>query len=197
MWPLLLLSVVSLTVVLERLWFIFSSARKRSPDAVTQIFACVERGDYVGAGEMFSATEDFVARVLSYAIAHGRDSVEKALQVQASIELRKFSSRLSVLDTTITLAPLLGLLGTVTGMIHSFGLLGTEELSAPTAITGGIAEALIATACGLGIAILALLPFNFLLSRIELAKKDIEEAGTKLEVLLDHKSSGGRGACEN
>jgi hypothetical protein len=87
------------------------------------------------------------------------------------------------LDTVITLAPLLGLLGTVTGMMGSFSLIG-GELSAPGAITGGIAEALIATAFGLGIAITSLLPFNFLNARVEGARHELEAAATQLELLV-------------
>ena len=101
--------------------------------------------------------------------------------------MKRFNRGLSILDTSITLAPLLGLLGTVTGMIHAFGLLGTQELNAPVAITGGIAEALIATAFGLGIAILSLIPFNFLNSQAEQARHEIEDAGTRLELLLHPK----------
>ena len=76
------------------------------------------------------------------------------------------------------------MLGTVTGMIHAFGLLGGRELDAPQAITGGIAQALIATAFGLGIAITALIPFNFLNSKLEEARHDIEDAATQLELHL-------------
>jgi len=107
-----------------------------------------------------------------------------ALISQAKIELKNFERGLGVLDTTITLAPLLGLLGTVTGMIRSFSLLGDQQLGAPTQITGGIAEALIATAFGLTIAIIALVPFNFFSSLAEKARSEIEEAATKLEILL-------------
>jgi flagellar motor component MotA len=95
-----------------------------------------------------------------------------------------------VLDTVITLAPLLGLLGTVTGMMGSFSIIG-GEFSAPGAITGGIAEALIATAFGLGIAITALLPFNFLNSRLDEARHEIESAATQLELLV-HRQHGCR-----
>jgi biopolymer transport protein ExbB len=69
-------------------------------------------------------------------------------------------------------------------MIRSFGLLGGKELEAPTVITGGIAEALIATAFGLAIAIIALIPFNYLNSRVEEARHEIEDAATHLELLL-------------
>jgi biopolymer transport protein ExbB len=75
-------------------------------------------------------------------------------------------------------------MGTVTGMIHAFSILGNKELAAPTAITGGIAQALIATAFGLFIAIVALIPFNYLNSRLESARQEIENAATYLELLI-------------
>jgi biopolymer transport protein ExbB len=73
-------------------------------------------------------------------------------------------------------------------MIHAFGLLGSKELEAPAVITGGIAQALIATACGLGIAIIALIPFNYLNARLEEARHEIEDATTHLELLLKGKN---------
>ena len=84
----------------------------------------------------------------------------------------------------VTLAPLLGLLGTITGLIKSFSFLGNEEL-AVHAVTGGIAEALIATACGLGIAIFALIPFNFFTSRVSNLEFELQTAATNLEVMLE------------
>ena len=69
-------------------------------------------------------------------------------------------------------------------MIRSFGLLGADELGAPAAITGGIAEALIATAFGLGIAIVALIPFNYLNGRLEEARLQIQDAASHVELHL-------------
>ena len=123
-------------------------------------------------------------RTLVHGLKHRDSGLANALLQSANQELRRFSQGLTVLDTAITLAPLLGLLGTVSGMIRSFGLLGSAELSAPTVITGGIAEALIATAAGLGIAIVALIPFNYLNARLEMARHEIEDASTRLELLL-------------
>jgi biopolymer transport protein ExbB len=102
----------------------------------------------------------------------------------ANRELKRFNRGLTILDTAITLAPLLGLLGTVIGMISSFNMIGGEELGAPTAITGGIAEALIATAFGLGIAIAALLPFNYLNAREEEARLEMQDAASHVELHL-------------
>jgi biopolymer transport protein ExbB len=92
---------------------------------------------------------------------------------------------MATLDTCITAAPLLGLLGTVTGMMRTFGALGTGDVSGSTAaITGGVAEALIATMCGLGIAIMGLLPYNYLNARSEQAKQEVSDASHALELLI-------------
>ena len=187
MWPLLILSVVSMTVVLERIAFMISVTLKRQTASVEAILTAVESGKIPRALEIGRDSTDYVSRTLIYALDHRDKAFSSALLYAAGVELKRFNRGISILDTSITLAPLLGLLGTVTGMIHSFGLLGTQELSAPVAITGGIAEALIATAFGLGIAILSLIPFNFLNSQAEQARHEIEDAGTRLELLLHPK----------
>lgn len=189
MWPLLLASIVSLSVVIERLVFIVVERLRRKPELVESILENVEKGDLESAATAGEGSGDFVARVLSYAIAHRDRSFTNAFLRAANLELKRFNQGLSILDTTITLAPLLGLFGTVTGMIHAFGLLGGRELEAPTVITGGIAEALIATAFGLVIAIVALIPFNYLNSRLEEARHEIEDASNHLELLLAKKNA--------
>jgi biopolymer transport protein ExbB len=184
MWPLLAASIVALTVVLERLFFTLRESLRRDPRAVADIFAAVERKDIPAACKAGSGSRGFVARVLTYALEHRDVSFSNALLEASSLELQRFNRGIAILDTIVTLAPLMGLFGTVTGMIRAFGLLGASELGAPTAITGGIAEALIATAFGLLIAMIALLPFNFLNSRLERARQEIENAAAHLELLL-------------
>jgi biopolymer transport protein ExbB len=97
-----------------------------------------------------------------------------AMEAAAQGELTGLRRYLPVLDTVITLSPLLGLLGTVTGMIGAFGIMAGAGLNQPTAITGGVAEALIATAAGLGVAIAALVPYNFFQSRAERMAETME-----------------------
>lgn len=179
MWPLLLLSVAALAVTIERLFFVLSEARHRDPALVESMLRAIESGDTAKALKTGSASKDYVARVLCCALAH-EDKLNALLRA-ANRELQRHNRGISFLDTAITLAPLLGLLGTVTGMIHSFGLLGDSELGAPAAITGGIAEALIATGFGLAIAIAALLPFNYLNARLEQARHEIQDAASQLE----------------
>ncbi|MBQ7252391.1 MAG: MotA/TolQ/ExbB proton channel family protein, partial [Kiritimatiellae bacterium] len=96
------------------------------------------------------------------ALADGDMPLEDAARIAAEKRLRGLKRRLAFLDTTITLAPLLGILGTVTGIISSFHLIAGGEAGDPAAVSGGIAEALLTTAAGLVIAIAALLPYNAL-----------------------------------
>ena len=194
MWPILIASLIALTVVIERFIFIAQGKINEQPEVVSQILSKVERGELDAAIRSGKGSKDYIAKTLTYALEHRDKSVSDALLRAANWELQRFSRGLSILDTIITLAPLLGLLGTVTGMIHSFSLLGGEELGAPQAISGGIAEALIATAFGLGVAILALIPFNYLNSRLEEARTDIQDAASHLELhLIRHPGCAFRG----
>jgi biopolymer transport protein ExbB len=88
-----------------------------------------------------------------------------------------------VLETIVTAAPLLGLLGTITGMIRAFKLFGNQGLVDPSGVTGGVAEALIATALGLFIALIALFAFNFFSHRQAQVMDEMGRLGTRL---VDH-----------
>jgi biopolymer transport protein ExbB len=184
MWPLLATSLVAMSVAVERAWFIIRERRRRQPELVERVLSEAEAGRVAEAIRVGERSQDFVVRTLIYALAHHHYSFSNALLRAAGQELRRFNRGLPILDTIITLAPLLGLLGTVTGMIRAFGFIGGAELETPAVITGGIAEALIATAFGLAIAIIAVIPFNYLTARLEDARHEIEDASTHLELVL-------------
>lgn len=184
MWPLLAISLVALSVIVERILFTVRTQLRRDRSVVERMFREVERGSVDEAALLGASSRDFLARTLGRALAHHDVSFSNGLLQAAGAELRRFNRGISVLDTVVTLAPLLGLFGTVTGMIRAFGLLGASELGAPAQITGGIAEALIATAFGLLIAMVALVPFNYLTARLEQARQEIETSAAYLELLL-------------
>lgn len=184
MWPLLATSLIAGSVVIERMIFIVRERRSRQPQILERVLAAVESSQAEEAIRIGQSSTDFVVRTLVYGLMHRHRSFSDALLRAANQELNRFKRGLPILDTIITLAPLLGLLGTVTGMIRAFGFIGGAELETPAAITGGIAEALIATACGLGTAIVAVIPFNYLNARLEDARHEIEDASTHAELLL-------------
>ena len=179
--PLLACSIVSLAVVIERMIF-WRRARSRGP--VEELLQLVERREFSKAVELGGRLDLPVARVLTAGLAHRNPSLAKALEVAAQAEIPVLKKRLTILDTIITLAPLLGLLGTITGMINSFGIMSEAGLGQPHAVTGGVAEALIATAAGLLIAILTLIPYNYFSNRAERELEEIEYYGSRLELLL-------------
>jgi len=183
MWPLLTVSILAMGAVFERSIFLIAERNRRDPKALKHFFEAVRTGDMKQALHISSGSKFYVLRTLGYALRHMETSLASALMFAQKQEIKRFQAGISILDTVITLAPLLGLLGTVTGMMGSFSLIG-GELSAPGAITGGIAEALIATAFGLGIAITALVPFNILNTQVEKARVEIESAATEMELLL-------------
>ena len=183
MWPILIVSIIGLTVVIERIFWWSGRWFRRDPKRIEKVFTAIEHGDTAEASRLSRGSRDPVLRMMWNGLNHQHASLQGALQVAAGIEIKRAGRFLVVMDTLVTLAPLLGLLGTITGLIRSFSFLGNEEL-AVQAVTGGIAEALIATACGLGIAIFALIPFNFFTSRVSNLEFELQTAATNLEVML-------------
>jgi biopolymer transport protein ExbB len=114
------------------------------------------------------------------------------MQVEAEQQLDRMRTGFSVLDTIITMAPLLGILGTVTGIIKSFNLLQGAGLQDPRLTTGGISEALITTAAGLTVALATLMPYNYLLSRLRRVSRRLEHTATQFEVVF-RRSVNGKG----
>jgi biopolymer transport protein ExbB len=116
-------------------------------------------------------------------MTHANTSMLAAMQLDATHLIEKSEARMWVISTMITLAPLLGLFGTVVGIMGSFNFVGDEQLAA-TKVSGGIAEALIATACGIAIAILCLLPYNFFRKRVSVLRGSLERWINHSELLV-------------
>lgn len=191
MWPVLILSFLTVTVGIERILFIVRESGSREPEVVAKMLERVEARDVEGAIELGKKSKDFVARILIYALTHRETSMQNAFTRAANQELTRYSTGMATLDTCITAAPLIGLLGTVTGMMNTFGALGTGDIAqAAGAITGGVAEGLIATAAGLAIAITGLIPFNYLNSKTDEAKHDVSDAWNALEILTKKTTAG-------
>lgn len=184
MWPILIVSFLGVTVAIERAIFLWRESTSREPEVVEKMLEQVEQQDVEGAIALGKKSKDYLARILCYALTHRDQSLSNAFIRASNQELQRFQQGVAVLDTVITAAPLLGLLGTVTGMMRTFGGMTGDISSAAGQITGGVAEALIATACGLFIAIMGLLPFNILNARAEQAKHEISDVQNALELIL-------------
>jgi biopolymer transport protein ExbB len=184
MWPILLLAFVAMTVIVERVLFLVRENSHREPEVVAKMLELVEKRDIDGALAVGKKSNDTVARILVYSLSNREYSLSNAFVRASGQELARSNQGMAVLDTAITAAPLLGLLGTVTGMMGTFASLTGDISAAAQNITGGVAEALIATCCGLAIAVTCLIPYNILNARIEQTKQEISDASHALEILI-------------
>ncbi|MDB6015617.1 MAG: tolQ [Pedosphaera sp.] len=184
MWPILVCAFVAVAVVGERAVWWWQESRKREPQKLEQLLGALENGDIAAAKSVAANSSDPVVRMIHHGLNHSHTSLQGALQVAAGIEMERAGRFLTVMDTLVTLAPLLGLLGTVTGLMRAFLNVGDAELSVMS-VTGGIGEALIATACGLGIAIVSLIPYNFFNGKVARLQFELETAATNVEVMVN------------
>jgi len=183
MWPILVTSLVAVTVIIERLIWWTLEFRQRDPEKVDKVYMALKKGDVKVASGIARTSDDPILRMIWHALNNLYAAPEGALHVAAELEVVRASRFIVVLDTIVTLAPLLGLMGTVTGLMRAFFKLGSTELS-ETAISGGIAEALIATVCGLGIAVVSLVFLNYFSGRVAKLQVQIQNACTNMEGLL-------------
>jgi biopolymer transport protein ExbB len=183
MWPILVCALVAVAVVGERSFWWWRERCGREPRKLEQVLAALENADIEAAMKIAQGSADPVVRMIYRGLSHVHTSLQGALQLAAGVELKRAGRFLTVMDTLVTLAPLLGLLGTVTGLMRAFLSVGSAELSV-VAVTGGIGEALIATACGLGIAIFSLIPFNFFTAQVAQLQFELETAATNVEVMV-------------
>src|SRR6516225_9115401 len=182
MWPILFCALAAVAVVGERAFWWLRESAKRDLRRREQLLAALEHSDMDEAQKLAHGSEDPVVRMIRQSLNHEHTSIPVALQMAAGIELERAGRFLNVLDTLVTLAPLLGLLGTVTGLMRAFLEVGSAELSV-VAVTGGIGEALIATACGLLIAIVSLVPLNYFSGKLARLQFELETAASSVEVL--------------
>ena len=190
MYPLLLCSLVALTFIIERTIFWVRQGSGRNQDVVNRILELAEKSCYDKVNELSQGATDFIARMLYCGILHREFSLKDALVMSAEEEIKRMQKYLPILDTIITLAPLLGILGTVTGIINSFEALGTSGVENPQAVSAGIAEALITTAAGLIIAIPTLICYNYFQSRVDDSVRLLEKYGTSLEIVWNRQNYG-------
>jgi len=185
MYPLLICSIIALTVIIERTIFWIGDYYRRDQALVNEVLFLAEQGNWETIRARIGNSKDFIVRILVAGILHREFSIAKAMETAASDELDRMRRYLPILDTIITVSPLLGIFGTVIGIILSFEMLGSAGIEEPQAVTAGIAQALITTASGLGIAILSLFPFNYFNSRVEKAATTIEKYATSLEIVYE------------
>ncbi|HTC21508.1 MAG TPA: MotA/TolQ/ExbB proton channel family protein [bacterium] len=180
--PLLASSLLALTVIVER-WKAFHKRYLTPPDFTQGVLAKVQEGKTAEALRLCNGKPIPVAAVLKAGLEHFKNptaEMEIAMKNEGESWIPVLEKRVHVLDTTITIAPLMGLLGTIIGMMGSFKVLTQSGVDDPYSITGGIAEALIATATGLVVALVCVVAHNYFNTRIKNFIYEMESAASRL-----------------
>jgi biopolymer transport protein ExbB len=183
MWPLLFFSILGLAYIIERFF-----ALRRARINVNEFLAKIRKAlmvnrsvrDAVKICEQYRGPVPSIIKAGLLKYGQPKEDVEKTIENAALFEMGRLERGLAVLATVANVAPLLGFLGTVTGMIRSFDTLATQGLSNPAAVASGISEALITTATGLIIAIPVQLAYNYFMTRINRFVRDIETSANML-----------------
>ena len=180
-------SLLSFTVAFERWWF-FRKARHRKVDEfLAHISGMLKEGKRDKALEYTAKTDSPVSRLFNYALLHGemaKRDLEELLATKRQEEKLHLERFLGILGTMGNIAPFIGLFGTVVGIIKAFRDLALSGVGGPTVVARGIAEALVATAAGLAVAIPAVIIYNYFTRRVKVIMSELEIFSTRLIIIM-------------
>lgn len=185
MWPLLVFSFLVSVITLERLYFWVKEKQNRDDELVERCIALLADNQLKQLIDTAAEHNDPGVRLILSAANELPNPPAPRIENCAVVELQRMAKGQSLLDTVITMAPMLGILGTVLGIIESFQVLHSAGVTDPQSVVGGIAEALITTAAGLFVALLALLPYNFFRSIQSSEIIRLEKIGTDFMSTVD------------
>lgn len=193
MWPILLCSVVAFTIVIERLMKL-RSEQINTRDFMEQIAKSLKRNKLMEAMDLCDKTGGPIAKILKAGILkhdRPRNEIREAIEDASIHEVPRLERNLPVLATVGYVAPLLGLLGTVTGLVSAFQVIESKASALnpvnPGDLAGGIWEALLTTVFGLCVAIPTYVAYNYLVSRVDGFVLDMERSATDLLNILGDK----------
>lgn len=190
MYLIIMLSVIAFAIIIERIYN-FNRARIDAQKFMDQIIAGLKRNKVIEAIEMCSQTPGPIAHIIKAGILkHDRSKpeIKEAIDEAAQLEIPRLEKHLPILATIAHIAPLLGLLGTVSGMIKAFQIIQQKAFAMvpvnPGDLSGGIWEALLATLAGLAVAIPTYVAYNYLVNQVDSLVLDMERSATDLVNLL-------------
>ena len=186
MWPILLCSIYGLGIILEKTWYLHKVTID-TQDFLSKILDKMKRHQIKEALQDCDATKSPISHILKAGILkydRTREQIKEAIEDASLYEIPRLEKNLTALATVAHISPLLGLLGTVTGMVRCFQVIQTKATAlhpvTPGDLAGGIWEALITTVFGLIVAIPAFTAYNYLVSRINSFILEMEKASTEL-----------------
>jgi biopolymer transport protein ExbB len=188
LWLIVFFGIVGIYVFLEK-FFQLRRNQVNVKELVTGLVNVLKRDAMIEAITLCDTTPGPVAKLLNAAIQayQNDDNIKPAIEDTAKIELNRLESRLNILSTIATIAPLLGLLGTVIGMYDTFNGISASNGMSLAALSGGVKEALISTAAGLCVAVPAHLAYNYLLTQVQSLCADMEKASSEILYFFDHR----------
>ncbi len=187
MYPLIACSILAIGIILERTYTFRRATSVDPEELLDEIKTAYQPGDISAATKLMDDAHTPYARIFARGLKNaqrGPESIELAMSQEAANEIPTLENYLPGLRTIVTIAPLLGLLGTIAGMIASFKQVAAGGLSSPTAVMGGVSEALVSTATGIGIAVIGLIAYNYFGNLVKRFIEDMEYYGTELTNFL-------------
>lgn len=189
---LILMSVVAVAIVIERLVF-FSQQHNDSKALLRSLGQKIATDDMSGAVKVCNTEKGMLPRILAFGLMRGtknRADITDALSIALMENLNTLERNLGIIGTIAVVAPFVGLFGTVLGIIHAFSDIAIKGNSTPAVVAAGVGEALVTTAAGLLVAVVAVVFFNYFKTRIKAFNQEMIVAANQLAEMLHFHNVG-------